>query len=96
MPTGVSNQSCETSDLLITDCLDACSCCNDPAAANTDILGQCAHLCDTVLLRADGVKNVTSINLTKYKECTVGCFSICNKPDQDIACYEECKYNLGL
>jgi hypothetical protein len=89
------DQSCESSELLITDCLDACSCCSDPAAAVHDVLDQCVWLCDGVLLRAEGVPNITTMNLTKYKECTVGCFSICDKPDQDITCYQECKHYLG-
>jgi hypothetical protein len=90
------DQSCETSDLLITDCLDACSCCNDPHATAHTVLDQCVFLCDSVLLRAESVPNVSIINQTKYKECTVGCFSICDKPNQDIECYEECKYHIGL
>jgi len=88
------DQSCTTSDLLITDCLDACSCCDDPTAATHDALDQCVFLCDGDLLKVNQVENITPMNLTEYKECVVGCFSICDKPNKEITCPQECAHYL--
>lgn len=93
------DQRCDEYDFVITDCFDACNCCipydgNEPAPGS-DPLGQCIQYCDGVLIKIDEVENPTKTDIDNFKECVVGCFSICGKDDKDVACWNECKGYLG-
>lgn len=92
-----AEEKCNEIDLKIYDCFDACQCCYDLAQEdpeNHDTLDQCVWYCDGLLLKINDIENQSKADIDNYKECVVGCFSICEKTDKDVVCYEECKHYL--
>lgn len=91
-----AQQRCDAYDFVITDCYDACACCEfDEVGDFGSTMGQCIWYCDGLLLKIDHVEEYSKADIDNYKECVVGCFSICGKDDKDIACWDECKGYLG-
>jgi hypothetical protein len=91
------DQPCNQYDVKLADCYDACSCCDarDTMAQVGDTLTQCIWYCDGLILKINDVEHMSKANITQYKECVVGCFSICDKEDKEVACWQECKGYLG-
>ncbi len=91
-------QYCDVYDFPIYDCFDACQCCYPPATDtydDHDELDQCVWYCGGLLLKINDIESKSKADIDNYKECVVGCFSICEKEDKDVACYDECKQYLG-
>lgn len=79
-------QVCGIDDLYIADCLDACTCCHQGAG---DILEDCVMDCDVILIRYQKYPPAHT-DITNYKECVLGCWSVCDKPDKMVTCWDEC------
>jgi hypothetical protein len=92
-----TDQPCDSYDFKLADCLDACSCCDsrDSTAQGGDSLDQCVWYCDGLLLKINDIEHQAAADITNYKECVVGCFSICDKTNKETACYNECAHYLG-
>ncbi|MCB1153567.1 MAG: hypothetical protein H6684_10295 [Deltaproteobacteria bacterium] len=91
------DQNCLQDDLQIRDCFDACACCiYSPEGEDHEELYSCVTECNDTLLLIDNIEETRKADITQYKECVVGCWSICNKPDKEETCYDECKGYLGL
>lgn len=86
--------NCELFDLVIEDCFDACSCCYFGQEENINL---CVTQCDALLMKQYEVDHEpTKADYTRYKECTLGCVSVCEANEKDDTCFEECKIYLGL
>jgi hypothetical protein len=91
--------SCDQENIVIQDCLDACSCCfqNQDVGQNSSE-GACVQFCDT-LLEKEMAGNINPVyaDLHGYGECILGCVSLCgaNVTDQTV-CWEQCKSYLDL
>ncbi|MBZ0272808.1 hypothetical protein K8I61_12285 [bacterium] len=90
-------QDCDDFDVKIGDCYDACSCCVSVPEGESDhpALNDCIGFCDDLLLRINDVEHQSKADITAYKECVVGCFSVCEKPEPDVTCFDECAHYLG-
>ncbi|MCZ7585768.1 MAG: hypothetical protein M5R36_21925 [Deltaproteobacteria bacterium] len=88
-------ESCEAVDLLLADCYDACNCCFDKESATHDELDQCVFHCSNLLYEINLASHPSKVDEDNYKECVVGCFSICDKPHKDETCWAECEHYLG-
>ena len=85
---------CDVNDVVITDCYDACSCCY---MGQEDNMADCVFDCDKVLMKMnDEDINPTNANYTAYKECTLGCVSLCGGGEENGACWNECRHYLDL
>lgn len=94
MPSGLT---CADSEVLITDCYDACSCCSTHDSEEyADPMEGCIWSCDNLIEKVNDLEFYSKADLVNYKECVVGCYSICEKPDKDVNCYNECAHYLGL
>jgi hypothetical protein len=81
-----ADQNCELDDLFIEDCNDACTCCY---FGQLDQKEFCVSQCDTVLLRYQSYPPAET-EVDDYKECLVGCWSICDIEDKVETCWDQC------
>ncbi len=92
-------QACDQLDLKLADCFDTCNCCSfeieGPSDTDHNNLNQCIWYCDGLLLKINDIEHSTKADITNYKECIIGCFSICDKPNKETTCYNECAHYLG-
>jgi len=90
------DQFCEVNEVVIWDCLDACSCCyfGEEQLANQEL---CVQYCDSFLMLMYN-KDVEprQADYTGYQECILGCVSLCGKREKSNVCINECKIHLGL
>ncbi len=90
-----ADMSCEVNDVVIEDCYDACSCCH---LGQEDAMADCVNYCNGILyLALTEPWDPTRANYTGYKECVVGCVSLCGSED-DVKgeCWQECSYYLDV
>ena len=80
------DEDCNLDDLFVEDCLDACTCCFQGAS---ELVETCVEYCDAVLIRYQDYQ-ADNVDITNYKECVVGCFSVCGEHRDEI-CWEECR-----
>lgn len=86
--------TCDSADVLVADCLDACTCCYYGQPENTE---NCVEYCDSMLLKGFNIdQEPTKLDFTRFKECLVGCVSLCDEREKDMTCYNTCKIYLGL
>lgn len=78
---------CDVDDYFIEDCHDACTCCY---YGSTDMIGGCIQTCDTVLLSYQDYP-ADQTDIQNFKECVVGCFSVCEIEDKGESCWNQCK-----
>lgn len=77
---------CDVDDLSIEDCADACTCC---FWGQEEGIEDCVEDCDQILFRYRKYPPAHT-DVDNYKECVVGCWSICDKPDKMVNCWAEC------
>ena len=82
---------CDVDNLFIEDCADACTCCN---WGESEVIGECIVVCNDILVRFQNYPPAHT-DIDNYKECIVGCWSICDKPYKEYTCWEECKKYVG-
>jgi len=86
------NMSCDINNVVIESCYDACSCC---FLGQEDNIAECVMDCDAVLDNMmDESVNPTRADFIAYKECTLGCVSLCDHGEENGACWNECKRYL--
>jgi hypothetical protein len=78
---------CDVEDYVIQDCLDACTCCHQ---GSENLIETCVEWCDDVLIRYQDYPPAHTY-VDDYKECVVGCFSVCEPTNRDEICWNECK-----
>lgn len=81
------DQVCHVDDLYIGDCADACTCC---FWGQVDLKGNCVNKCSQTLIRYQNYPPAHT-DIDEYKECVVGCFSLCEIEDHLTTCWQECK-----
>ena len=85
------DDDCEYDNLVVQDCLDACTCCH---WGDNDGIEDCVEYCDGVLIRYQNYP-AAKTDIDNYKECVVGCFSVCEIPDRNAECWSQCKKYIG-
>jgi hypothetical protein len=86
--------NCDMYDIIIEDCFDACSCCYYGQEANTQL---CLTYCDRLVNKVNTADyEPTKADYTLFKECTLGCVSLCDGREKEDICWDECKKYLGL
>lgn len=82
---------CRYDNVIVQDCLDACTCCH---WGDTDGIENCVESCDSILIRYQDYPAYTT-DIDNYKECVVGCYSVCEKTTPRVMCWDECKKYIG-
>jgi hypothetical protein len=77
---------CDLGDYFIQDCYDACTCCYFDGG---EILENCVRDCNETLIRYQDYPPAHT-DVDNYKECVVGCWSVCDKPDKKANCWNDC------
>lgn len=86
--------NCDMYDIIIEDCYDACSCCY---FGQEDNINLCVTHCDRLLNKTNTADyEPTKADFVLYKECSLGCVSLCGGREKDDTCWDECKKYLGL
>jgi len=86
--------SCDSNNVVVEDCLDACTCCYYGQQEATE---NCVQYCDELLSAQYYYDHEpTKADYTRFKECIVGCVSLCGGREKDDTCLNECLIFLGL
>lgn len=86
--------SCDSGEVRVEDCYDACSCCY---FGQEDNMADCVRDCDYLLVRQNEVEhNPSKADYDRFNYCTLGCISLCGEREKEEVCWDECKTYLGL
>lgn len=85
---------CSTDGVVINDCYDACVCCYPLQEENK---ANCVDRCSNTLVRPYTVEHdPTDADWDAYKDCVLGCVSLCDEREVNRQCWYACMHHIGL